>query len=280
MYQENIYKVDRNESLPFYLLKPQTAISKYVSMIWASDGKPNFQKELIIPDGASIVLFNFAEPLFSSDGKSNQVHFKKVIFTGVFSYFAYMHYPIGQYHKQIGIVFHAGGAKPFVKSDLSAFFNTAISENDGCIKHFYEWHEEMCSMQNINARMLFLEQQLNNYLKINVQHEMSIKLTELIKKTHQLNSTDIVRKTGYSHQYLNKILNKHVGVSLKTLQKIYRVQNAILLIKNKHDLSEVAFQCGYFDQAHFIHDFKETTSFTPRQFRLQQHTGNSRVLYL
>jgi len=37
-------------------------------------------------------------------------------------------------------------------------------------------------------------------------------------------------------------------------------------IKERHRLTGVAYESGYFDQAHFIKDFKKFTGVTPQQY--------------
>ncbi|MDR1965626.1 MAG: AraC family transcriptional regulator [Synergistaceae bacterium] len=77
----------------------------------------------------------------------------------------------------------------------------------------------------------------------------------------------LVEKTGYAHCYVDRVFKTQTGMSVKKYAEIVRVQNAI------HDLyandsgspcmGGIYMDLGYYDQPHFIHDFKMHTTFTP-----------------
>lgn len=59
-----------------------------------------------------------------------------------------------------------------------------------------------------------------------------------------------------------------IGISPKQLSKIIRIQATLktLLTKEITSLTDLAYENEYFDQAHFIKDFKEFTGLTPKEF--------------
>ncbi|WP_211234000.1 helix-turn-helix domain-containing protein [Chitinilyticum litopenaei] len=58
-----------------------------------------------------------------------------------------------------------------------------------------------------------------------------------------------------------------VGVSPKQLSKLVRLQTALkLLINQKETLTNIAYTSNYYDQSHFIKDFKEFTGIRPSDF--------------
>jgi AraC family transcriptional regulator len=47
-----------------------------------------------------------------------------------------------------------------------------------------------------------------------------------------------------------------------------RIEKALLLVRQTHlSLTDIAYQCGFFDQSHFIRAFKSQTGFLPKDFR-------------
>ena len=59
-----------------------------------------------------------------------------------------------------------------------------------------------------------------------------------------------------------------IGLSPKQLSKVIRLQATlkILSTQNAENLTTIAYECNYYDQAHFIKDFKEFTGMSPKQF--------------
>lgn len=70
---------------------------------------------------------------------------------------------------------------------------------------------------------------------------------------------------GYSLQYINHIFHSYFGVSVKKYADIIRAQAAINCLESK-DVMDAVFELGYYDQAHFIRNFKQYTSVTPKHY--------------
>lgn len=84
------------------------------------------------------------------------------------------------------------------------------------------------------------------------------------KNSGNVNVAEIVEKLGYSHRYSDTLFKNNVGFSIKKYAGIYRLQEAMeMLVSNNKD---VCYELGYYDQSHFIHDFKKFSSFTPKKF--------------
>ena len=75
--------------------------------------------------------------------------------------------------------------------------------------------------------------------------------------------------TGYSERYCRERFKYAYGISPKRYSGVMRFQHAAkeLVRREYDDFSSLAFDCGYFDQAHLIHDFKRFSGMTPHQFR-------------
>ena len=70
--------------------------------------------------------------------------------------------------------------------------------------------------------------------------------------------------TGATLRSLQRLFRKYVGISPKWVIKRYRLHEAAEeLAKNSGDVADLALRLGYFDQAHFIRDFKSVVGKTP-----------------
>jgi len=59
-----------------------------------------------------------------------------------------------------------------------------------------------------------------------------------------------------------------VGLNPKQYLRIVRFQNILKLRESKYfqDYTTMAFDSGYYDQSHFIRDFKAITDLSPKEF--------------
>lgn len=76
-------------------------------------------------------------------------------------------------------------------------------------------------------------------------------------------------ETGYSSRHLARLFRDKCGLSPKGLTRILRVNRAARLIQEmgQGSLTRLAQELGYFDQAHFIHDFRAVCGVTPGTYR-------------
>jgi AraC-like DNA-binding protein len=80
---------------------------------------------------------------------------------------------------------------------------------------------------------------------------------------------DLVRVSGINKRSLQRIFNEYVGVSPKWVIRRYRLHELIEKFNSgiTVDLSQLALDLGYFDQAHLINDFKSVVGYSPTQYQ-------------
>jgi len=91
---------------------------------------------------------------------------------------------------------------------------------------------------------------------------------ELIRHSKGIRIEDLPNLIFISKRQLEREFKSKVGISPKHYLRITRINEVVRLLDDNHttDLSSVAYQCGYFDQAHFINDFKRITGEKPTIF--------------
>jgi AraC-like DNA-binding protein len=79
---------------------------------------------------------------------------------------------------------------------------------------------------------------------------------------------EVTEATGLSARRLIDLFQRQVGLSPKRYCRIRRFQNVIrrASLAQTVDWSTLALDCGYFDQAHLIHEFRAISGFTPTQY--------------
>ena len=84
----------------------------------------------------------------------------------------------------------------------------------------------------------------------------------------QLSINELSKYSRLNRRVLARKFSLTVGLNPKQFSKIIRLQTALKTLLNKKvfKLTDLAYENEYFDQAHFIKDFKEFTGLTPKEF--------------
>lgn len=80
---------------------------------------------------------------------------------------------------------------------------------------------------------------------------------------------------------MKETLENKSGVSPKQLGKLIRLQTALKMLLNQQseNLTDIAYNSEYFDQAHFIKDFREFTGINPKEFITHENLALSALFY-
>lgn len=78
---------------------------------------------------------------------------------------------------------------------------------------------------------------------------------------------ELSEMTCYSQRHLSRVFNSVLGINVKTYTSVLRINKALEVMKQPDTkLISVAQDAGYYDQAHFIHDFKAVCGVKPSDY--------------
>jgi AraC-like DNA-binding protein len=82
----------------------------------------------------------------------------------------------------------------------------------------------------------------------------------------------LAAELGWSRPRLVRRFREEVGLPPKVVARLFRIERAVELLDRRPAPSwaELAFACGYYDQSHMIHDFRELTGTTPTAFAAER----------
>src|SRR5690606_38410352 len=91
----------------------------------------------------------------------------------------------------------------------------------------------------------------------------------------------ILKEDLSKRRQLERKFLKQIGMSPKQLGKVVRLQTALKLLVNQkaETFTEIAYESEYYDQNHFIKDFKEFTGTTPKEFLTDEQMTLSSLFY-
>ena len=90
----------------------------------------------------------------------------------------------------------------------------------------------------------------------------------MLMKNHNLSMDSLSDALCLSNRGMQKLFKKYVGMSPAYFKRIKRFNKVTeeMLKQTDASLTSIALQCGYYDQAHFIKDFKHFGDIIPSQF--------------
>jgi AraC-like DNA-binding protein len=76
-------------------------------------------------------------------------------------------------------------------------------------------------------------------------------------------------EVGWSHRRLISRFREQIGLTPKLLARVIRFDRATTALRahDARDLAEVAYACGYADQAHLNREFRQLAGITPKRYR-------------
>lgn len=77
---------------------------------------------------------------------------------------------------------------------------------------------------------------------------------------------DIAHQYKLSRQYINKLFIKNIGKPSSEYRRIHRFRNTLISQRESKNLTDLSYGNLFFDQSHFIKDFKELTHIKPSAF--------------
>ncbi|GAA4313212.1 AraC family transcriptional regulator [Compostibacter hankyongensis] len=257
------------------IFTPHPALQPYIQCyVYTEMGTPGewTQAEMAPPGySALIILLETEKYCISVNGEETQ-HYASPTFTGQITCFSDVHLydrikiffvsfkPCGAY-RLLGISQHECTGRSFHLTDLLGSSGKSLSE-------------ELINQPDAHKVHAVLEQFLLQRLSLPAKKEICDRLSyvseqiRLHSHSNQLISR-ICRKEGYSISRLERHMKEIVGMGPKKFQRIIRFNNTLSYIRLHRDeckWAQVAAQFGYYDQMHFIREFKLFYGKTPEAY--------------
>jgi len=78
-----------------------------------------------------------------------------------------------------------------------------------------------------------------------------------------METSELAFTCGLSTRQLQRRFKAEVGIGPKLLARIQRFQRIFWALESSPEWVQVALQCGYYDQAHLIRDFRDFSGAAP-----------------
>ncbi len=263
-----------------YLPKPP--LSRFVELIWFVQGKPDYVREKVLPNGVLELIINlgpYHKVVEEQDSTRFRVY-KEAWIAGMQEGFLLIE--ALEESDLVGVRFKPGKAAPFLRFPPEELTNHVI-ECDGSLGRFTrELRERLLAAASLRERISILEQMLLQRLDPDWAPDpvVSFALRELGRGTSPPSVASLSRQAGLSHKQLISRFRREVGLTPKLLAQIARFQSIIQAVRGSAAASwaDVAQQCGYHDQAHLIREFRRFSGTTPGQYLKHRDEDENHIL--
>ncbi len=170
-----------------------------------------------------------------------------------------------------GIAFTTQGATRWIKIPLPGETNTLLPVTNNDVRFDMEQTLDVLSgdfttpqkIAWLSSMFLLQAKDVDPY-----SNEMDQRMIHLDQSDRLLTIKDLMNYLNMSHRTLHRRFKTIYGLAPKQYLQIRRFQKVLDLMKQHQRLSlgDITYMCGYFDQNHFIKEFKTMTGLSPKNF--------------
>ncbi|QNM84820.1 helix-turn-helix transcriptional regulator [Polaribacter pectinis] len=256
------------------IFEPQNNLAEWVKCYWtlesAFENTP--LKNTIIPDGTMKLIFHYGDTYKHYPNEKESIILPKCFLIGQLTR-PYIVEPLGVTGSFV-VRFQPNGFLPFANISIKEIQNTAVPIDKVFGKDGEEIGNQILNANSTSERIKLIETFLLKKLtdKNTIDNIVKSTVDTILNANEQLSVNELSKQNNINRRQLTRKFSSTIGLSPKQLSKTVRIQNTLktLLTKEVTSLTELAYENEYFDQAHFIKDFKEFTGLTPKEFYGEQ----------
>lgn len=166
------------------------------------------------------------------------------------------------------VYFKQAGASSFFKQPLHELFRESISLDNFMLRsELMVIEEQLQSALSDEKRVQAVEDFLINRIGQHVPDPLVTGALSLIHNSKgNIRITELVRQLHTSQSPLEKKFRSAVGISPKKFASIVRLKHTINQYQSGNSLTKLGYEAGFYDQAHFIKEFKTFAGQAPETF--------------
>ena len=236
---------------------PSERLAGFVDLYWYYAGwAPGHARERLLPGGTMELIFDLTDEtrgdafVVGAHSRSTEIDTSRP-------------------QTLLGVHFKPGGAFAFLRPPADAFHNAEVTLADvwGGVarelrERFFETQDPATMFETLEAALL--AQQVRDVAR----HPAVEFALRAFRADASTSVAALVEKTGFSARRFIEVFREEVGLTPKLFSRIRRFQQVLetTRFQDEVDWTDVALECGYFDQAHFIHDFRDFSGLRPGEY--------------
>ena len=255
---------------------PAPTLRDFVDRFWLCSDAPSHDRERILPGGTVELVINLREDevrIYDPDQPERVRRLAGAVVSGTYAR-PFVIDP-RQHASIIGVHFQPGGAFPFLGPRADELANDHVDLVMLWGRAAGELRERLCEAASAAERFAIMEQTLLRQLARPLKRHAAVYAAlRAFEQSHGcVDVRRVARQVELSDRRFIEVFAAEVGLTPKRFCRILRFQHARAEIgrNSAPDWAALALECGYFDQSHLIHDFREFSGMSPTTYARQQN---------
>ncbi len=254
--------------MQFQFFNPHPCLAPYIQHYWImeSNGNEDIVTERVIPTGNVQLMFHFGNPFCATSASKKENQQPRSLVSGLTTNF----FDASTQGKTgvLAVVFQPLGACNFFRFGMSEIEDLTLNLDDVFHNEMVVIEEQLFLANSNQTRVQIVESFLMKKMALRPTHDLALMqkaLREINNQSILISTTELSSLLAITPRSLERKFAMLVGKSPKQFIRLGRFQQIVneLRKSNQTNLTDVAFRFEYFDQSHFIRDFKELSGYTP-----------------
>ena len=243
---------------PFQMYRPRPPLGEFVDYFWIHEGYvPPHPRERLLPTATTELVFSLDANGLASSGVSGARSEPLELETPT---------PVSI----IAVHFKPGGGFPFFGVPSPDLRNRGVTLDLLWGSLATSIRDRLWEETAADRRFKILEEALLRRAHGRFDRHPAVRYAlESFERPHGRRPVaDVIQRVGLSARRFSDLFLAEVAVSPKTFCRIRRFNEVLTRLEHDTSLewSDLALSCGYFDQAHFNHDFRACAGMTPSAY--------------
>lgn len=169
----------------------------------------------------------------------------------------------------ISVRFKPYGLYPFTDVDLGETIDGTIEPSQLFGRDILYLEEELFESKGITEKIRLIEKFFIHKLvkgKRDIDAVFDFCVHEIVRSKGSVGIADLANRFNVSIKTIERKFKAKLGVSPKKYSRIVRLFHSLKIPKESTNLTWVALDNGFYDQAHFIKEVKQFTGMTPKEY--------------
>lgn len=240
------------------------------SIFYINDFVPEHSMERVVPTGHVFMIFEFdniTRTVYDNKTLAPAAHYKNVWVSGMHK--EYITISAHRNSEMLVVQFKPAGAFPFFQTPLHKLSGLVVDAVDIFGDSVLELRNEMLASEHVAGKFYLIEKWLlKRYDGTQLPSRDLLSFINRLQEEPVCKLNQVVDSYPHSQKQLILHFRKYLGLTPKQYQRILRFNEILKSIHGKQEISwaDIAYNCDYSDQSHFIKEFTFFSGLSPRTF--------------